>query len=141
MGQSLLSKYIILPSYLKVSTFSITCTHAHSYVPTSIWMFVVTRYWCFFPIPLLHIVLPRFPVAISPRGMNMLHCSHRGWGAGPSLRTTIFSFTYRCVKFKRRFMRIVDLPVKTSTRQFMSMAVRGNATRYSLGAGSVSWLW
>ena len=132
MGQLLLSKYSILPSYLKVSNCSRTWYCARNSVPADTWASVTARWWCLHFTPLLHIVVTKCPVTISSRGMNMFHCSHQGWGPGPSLSTTMVSSTFQCMKLSQRLVQLVTLPVHPSTRKSMDVSIRRKSTGYYL---------
>ena len=135
--QSPPSKYRIRPRYLEVSTFSRICTCSHSSVHASIRAALEAIWRRFLSVPLLHILMPRFPDTSMFRGANISHFPHWGWRAVPLFSKIIVSSTFCCIKYICRLVQLVDLLGHPSTGQSIDVAVLRNSTRYSFGLGGV----
>ena len=118
------------PRYFKLYNFSIRWSLSQNSVPDSSQSTLLKRRRHFHSSPLLHILVPRCPAAITSLEKNMMHCSHLRWGLVPSLWMTIVSLTWRCMKFIRGLGWLAALSYQPSKRQLVVVSVYGKAMRY-----------
>ena len=78
---------------LEVQTLSIGWSCARNSVTDASWEALMKRRRQFHYVPLLKILVPRYPSAIPSLGTNILHCSHLAWGLVLLLMITIDSLT------------------------------------------------
>ena len=132
------SEDIILPRYLKVSTFSSIWYHYHNSFPAATREAFSSRQRKFPSAPLLHILVLRCPAINVSQVTNISNFLHWGWVPIPLSRITMLYSTCRCNQRIWRLVQMVALPGHPSTSQAMEMAICDKLTMYYIGVGVTS---